>query len=68
MVKVIKYISEVPAKAASCSEKLDGCNLFAGSVHVCFENGDGTTVCKSCFEQCLDEGVWTADSTVRLAS
>lgn len=68
MVKVIKYISEVPGNATTCSENHADCNIFSGSVHVCFEDGSGATVCKSCFESCLDEGVWTADSTIRLAS
>ena len=69
MVKVIKYISEVPAGSASeCSEKLAGCNIFAGSVHVCFEDGSGVTVCKNCFESLHDTGSWITDATVRLAS
>lgn len=68
MVKVIKYISEVPASAARCDEGLEGCNVFAGSVHVCFEDGTGVTLCKNCFEKRCDEGVWITDATVRLAS
>ncbi len=69
MVKVVKYTSEVPAGSGTvCKEGLEGCNIFAGSVHVCFEDGSGVTVCKECFAKNLNEGVWTCDSTVRLAS
>ncbi len=65
----IRYTSEVPASDnPECSEKLPNCDVESGAVRVCFEDGSGVTVCKNCFNQLLDEGMWVTDSTIRLAS
>jgi len=62
MFKTVKYTSD--SSEAVCKEGLPGCDLKSGSVHVCFEDGSGATVCRNCFEKRLDEGVWVTDSCV----
>lgn len=68
MLKMVKYTSVVPVGEGECSQKLEGCDPKSGMVHVCFEDGSGATVCRSCFNLLVDEGRWGTDSTVRLAS
>lgn len=69
MVKVVKYTCEVAAgPGAACTDGSPECDMASGLLHVCFEDGSGTTICKSCFEYHLNDGEWTTDSTVELAS
>lgn len=68
MLKTIKYTSNFPVEErCGCSEKLDGCEATA-AYHVCFEDGSGKSVCKSCFDQRVNTGAWVTDSTEKLAS
>jgi hypothetical protein len=64
MQKIVKYTSEAPT--AVCSEKLTGCDVKSGTVHVCFEDGSGSTVCKNCFDSLINEGKWTTDGCVTI--
>lgn len=64
MPRIVKYTSEAPV--AACKEKLPGCDLKSGTVHVCFEDGSGFTVCENCFNSRLNEGIWTTDSCVKI--
>lgn len=68
MLKVVKYTSVEPVSVRSeCSEKLPGCETTR-SLHVCFEDGSGLTVCNSCFNSRINEGRWVTDNTVLLVS
>jgi hypothetical protein len=64
MQRTVKYTSEAPT--AVCKEKLPGCDVNSGTVHVCFEDGGGITVCRNCFDSHLNEGEWTTDSCVTI--
>ncbi|MFA6000489.1 MAG: hypothetical protein WC828_00010 [Thermoleophilia bacterium] len=64
MSRIVKYTSEAPVDV--CNEKLPGCDLKSGTVHVCFEDGSGITVCTNCFNSRLNEGEWITDSCVTL--
>lgn len=66
MVKTVKYTSELsPEEGCKCAERLTGCEVTA-SLHVCFEDGSGISVCKSCFGQRANEGEWITDSSQTL--
>jgi hypothetical protein len=69
MVKVVKYTCRMSTGTrAACTEQLAACETKAAE-HVCFEDGGGAFVCKSCFDKRVNEGVWTTDSAkVLLAS
>lgn len=63
MMKEIKYVGKLTAKSgAVCQEQLPGCERVA-TVHVCFEDGNGGSVCRNCFEKKVNRGDWTCDST-----
>jgi len=64
MPKTVKYTSE--AITAVCNEKLPGCDVESGTVHICYEDGSGATVCKNCFDQLLNEGRLVTDSCVAI--
>ena len=68
MFQVVKYTSVVPVGEGECSQKLEGCDAKSGLVHVCFEDGSGTNICRNCFNSLIDQGSWVTDSTIRLAS
>ena len=63
-MKRIKYTSET--STGVCDEKLPGCDLKSGTVHVCFEDGSGATVCKNCFDHRLNTGTWITDSGITI--
>ena len=62
MVKVIKYMQEIAVVGATCGEGSEKCENSA-NMHVCFEDGGGVTLCKSCFESRVNEGLWITDGT-----
>jgi hypothetical protein len=64
MQRTVKYTSEAPA--AVCKENLPGCDVSSGTVHVCFEDGSGATVCTNCFDRLLNEGKWITDSCITI--
>jgi len=64
MPRTVKYTSEAPT--AVCKEKLPGCDAKSETVHVCFEDGSGVTVCRNCFDQLLNEGKWISDSCITI--
>lgn len=64
MPRTVKYTSETPTVV--CKEKLPGCDVKSGIVHVCFEDDSGVTVCRNCFDQRLNEGKWTSDSCITI--
>ncbi|MHB1325881.1 MAG: hypothetical protein ACYC0L_06715 [Thermoleophilia bacterium] len=64
MPRTVKYTSEAPT--AVCKEKLSGCDAKSETVHVCFEDGSGVTVCRNCFDQLLNEGKWISDSCITI--
>jgi GH24 family phage-related lysozyme (muramidase) len=62
MVKNVKYTSEIKEDMSGvCAEKLPGCEEKA-TVHVCFEDGSGESVCRSCFDRRVNDGDWITDS------
>lgn len=68
MTKVVKYEGKLVETGATCAEKMPGCEKKA-EIHVCFEDGSGEYVCKSCFEANANKGKWITDSTeILLAS
>lgn len=68
MLKTVKYYNEVSADDRyQCAEKLPGCEVTA-SFHVCFEDGSGVNVCRSCFDKRVNAGEWITDSVEVLAS
>ena len=66
MVRIVKYTTDLEGAEAGCGEH--GCEE-AASVHVCFEDGTGVSVCQKCLEARVNEGEWITDSCqVLLAS
>jgi hypothetical protein len=65
MVKVVKFTSPMSV-STPCSEQQAGCEAEA-DIHVCFEDGSGVSVCRSCFDQRINEGAWITDSCECLA-
>ncbi|MHB1391348.1 MAG: hypothetical protein ACYCXF_09015 [Thermoleophilia bacterium] len=66
MQKTVKFTSETPATV--CKEKLPGCDVKTGIVHVCFEDGTGESVCRNCLAKLADEGRWITDSSVSITA
>lgn len=64
MQRNVKYTNEAPT--AVCEEKLSVCDMESGTVHVCFDDGGGTTVCRNCFDQRLNEGQWITDGSITI--
>lgn len=68
-VREIKYMCALSRDTGMvCNEQLPGCSQEA-RIHVCFEEGIGTFVCKHCFDKHVNDGDWITDSAeVLLAS
>jgi hypothetical protein len=62
MVKVVKYTAVVPVEvSAECGEKSAECEGTA-TLHVCFEDGSGVSVCRNCLDERVNEGQWITDA------
>ena len=64
MQRTVKYTSETSTTV--CAERLPVCDVKSGTVHVCFEDGGGVTICRNCFDRRLNEGNWITDNTVTI--
>lgn len=64
MQKAVKYTSDTPDVV--CKENLPGCDSKLETVHVCFEDGSGITVCRSCFDSHLNDGSWISDGSITI--
>ncbi|RJQ42526.1 MAG: hypothetical protein C4534_09935 [Gaiellales bacterium] len=63
MLREVRFAGVLTAKSgAVCREELPGCERKA-VVHVCFQDGKGEAVCRSCFEERLNRGDWSTDGT-----
>lgn len=61
MSRDITFACEVTARSgAVCREQLAGCETKA-TIHVCFADGRGEAVCRSCFLGRVDRGDWSTD-------
>lgn len=62
MYKVIRYASDLTnGVGVDCRERQVGCNEKA-DMHVCFEDGSGTAVCKNCLTARANQGLWRTDT------
>lgn len=62
-IKEVKYASDVADSNEFCVEKTDVCDSEEELLHVWFDDGNSTTVCKACFDKHVNDGSWTTEET-----